>query len=112
MSFFVQVPLGVELLNENKYDEMCAILLSLQRYCPAVKAIDDDTSTEVCHHYPILFDGDQLTVARARGAIRLRENHCNDEQINGFQPVVADWHARMNLVGVCYNVCTLCINTI
>ena len=93
-------------MNENKYDEMCSILLSLQRYCPVVKTTQHvaGEDTDVLQYYPILFDGDQVTASRARGAIRLRENHSTDEQINGFQPVIADWHARMNLVGVSYSL--------
>ena len=57
---------------------------------------------DVLQYYPILLDDDQLTIARARGAICLRENHSTDEQINGFQPAIADWHACMNLVEVSY----------
>ena len=100
--------MGVQLLNENKLDEMCTILLELQqRYCPAVKTLEivdnGDGTTSECEslkHYQILFDGDQLTIARARGAIRLRENHAPDEQINSFQPAITDWHSQMTLVSV------------
>ena len=31
-----KVPLGVQLLNENKVDEMCAILDQLQKYVPTI----------------------------------------------------------------------------
>ena len=51
-----------------------------------------------------MFDGDQLTTSRAHGAIHLRENHSVTEQINGFQPIVADWHARLTLVTVRYKI--------
>ena len=51
--------------------------------------------------FSILFGGDQLTVARARGAAALRCNHetvC--ERLEGLEPVIEDWHARLTLVKV------------
>ena len=87
------------MLNENRYDEMCQILLDLQkRYCPVVKTQAENDP--VLKYLQILLDGDQLTKVRACGAIRLRENHEQEEQINGFQPSITDWHARMILVTV------------
>ena len=92
----------MQLLNENHYDEMCAILLDLQsHYCPVIKCPDHNSSeTEVQKYFQLLFDGDQLTKVRTCGAIRLRETHSPDEQINAFVPVITDWHARMTLVTV------------
>ena len=93
------------MLNENKYDEMCQILINLQkRYCPTINVTESDIMTR----FQILLDGDQLTVARARGAIRLRETHLPEERIDGFLPVITDWHARMTLVAVSDN----CIHTV
>jgi len=43
----------------------------------------------------ILFGGDQLMVARARGAIAIRQDHDGSEQkLDGLLPVVEDWHAK------------------
>ena len=48
-----------------------------------------------------LFGGDQLTVARARGAIAIRCGHDDpEEQLTGLKPVVEDWHSRMTLMKV------------
>lgn len=53
-----------------------------------------------------LAGGDQLTAARARGSQQIR---CNSERgkdrLEGLQPVVEDWHAKVCLLGVC--VCSL-----
>ena len=94
--------------SENKLDEMCCIMESLQRYVPQMK----DTSSlplpngetltmDTTRFSPILFGGDQLTAARARGARNLRLNH--DDPIDRFEgviPVVEDWHARVHLLEV------------
>ena len=49
-----------------------------------------------------LLFGDQVTVARIRGALVLRSTHFTAaDSLQGFVPVVADWHARLCLVTVC-----------
>ena len=66
---------------------MVKILLYLQKcYSPTVTTNKDGTNE--IHRLKVLMDGDQLTVARARGAIRLRETHSADEKIDGFEPVL------------------------
>ena len=46
--------------------------------------------------FRILFGGDQLTVARARGAQSLRATRDSaKERLEGLCPVIEDWHARM-----------------
>lgn len=106
------MPLGVQLLNENKTDEMCSIMKNLHKYVPVKKyqktyqlSDEDFVCHEECYHR-ILFGGDQLTVCRSRGAKSAR---CNDDQpverLDGLQPVVEDWHARMTLMRVNYNSC-------
>ena len=51
--------------------------------------------------HPILFGGDQLTVARIRGTKVLRDTHDTpSERFEGIVPVVEDWHARMALLKV------------
>ena len=102
------MPLGVQLLNENKIDEMAKIMENLQTYVPMKKQTGtmllpngstlefDDSKT-----FTLLFGGDQLTVARARAAAALRSNHetvC--DWLEGWQLVVEDWHARLTLMKV------------
>ena len=42
----------------------------------------------------LLLFGDQLTVEQARGTMVLRSLHENSvDRLEGFVPVVADWHA-------------------
>ena len=88
--------------------EMAKIMESLQTYVPMKKQTGtmlltngnilefDDSKTFI-----LLFGGDQLTVARARGAAALRSSHetvC--DRLEGLQPVVEDWHARLTLMKV------------
>ena len=48
-----------------------------------------------------LFGGDQLTIARARGAISIRYGHeLPEEQLKGLIPAMEDWHTRMTLMKV------------
>ena len=43
-----------------------------------------------------LIGGDQLTVARMRGAQRIRGNsETSEERFDGVLPVAEDWHAKM-----------------
>lgn len=52
--------------------------------------------------FQILFGGDQLTAARARGAQALRATHDTaKERLEGLCPVVEDWHARMIFMKAC-----------
>lgn len=44
--------------------------------------------------FPILFGGDQVTVARVRGTQALRDTHDNPvDRLQGIILVVEDWHA-------------------
>lgn len=51
--------------------------------------------------FKILLGGDQLTVARVRGAqaLRMSQDKAKD-RLEGIVPVVEDWHARMTLMKV------------
>uniref|UniRef100_A0A1X7TRN2 DUF6589 domain-containing protein n=1 Tax=Amphimedon queenslandica TaxID=400682 RepID=A0A1X7TRN2_AMPQE len=102
------VPLGVELKDENKLAEMCEIMDSMHKYVPTVT---EDRSVTLpngecitmreSRMWTTLFGGDQLTIARARGAIDIRYSHYTaEEKLQGFLPVVEDWHARMTLMKV------------
>ena len=49
----------------------------------------------------LVVGGDQLTAARARGAITLQLLHSNPvHHLDGITPILEDWHARMTLVKV------------
>ena len=54
---------------------------------------------DVFHH--ILLGGNQLTVARARGSIAVREDYDSSKQrLDGLLPTVEDWHAKQCLLKV------------
>ena len=104
----MQVPLGVELKDENKTDEMCYILDSAHKYVPAISEdrslilpsgkVSKYTETNM---WQTLFGGDQLTVARARGAIDIRfTDDSEKDKLHGLIPVVEDWHTRMTFLKV------------
>ena len=57
------------------------------------------------HH--ILFGGDLLTAKRARGSQYIRSNSLRGkDRLEGFKPVVEDWHAKMCFIGVSLSVYT------
>ena len=101
--------------NENKVAEMAQILDCLHKYVPSqamekVFTLPDGTkiSRGDYHHVPVLLGGDQLTVARARGAQAIRSSHDNaTERLSGIIPVVEDWHARQTLMEVNLYICYL-----
>ncbi len=101
--------------NENKVDEVVDILSTLQEYVPTQKLSAnlkvpgkdemDKVTAERMHQ--LLFGGDQLTVARAKGAQRVRENSQHAMgRLEGFVPVVEDWHAKVCLLEV-LSTCTI-----
>ena len=91
----MQVCLGVIPKNENKTEEMTQILRELHEYVPqgsAKKPIG------------IALGGDQLTVERARVCQDLQKHSFEpDEQLGGFVPFAADWHAEVTLLQVNLN---------
>ena len=98
----MQVPLGVVFKNENKLDEMVDIMDHLNQYVPtevthttAPKRMQIDTM------HKVLVGGDQLTVARMKGAKSMREDSQHDAgRLDGFIPVVEDWHTKVCLLEV------------
>ena len=95
------------LKNETKLKEMTEALDTLSDYVPvhvATKTVSvegKDYSIDDSRLIQILFFGDQLTAARARGAIALRDDDISVlHRLEGFVPAVADWHARMCLLQV------------
>ena len=86
---------------------MTDILDDLSKYVPvhvaSRTATIGDRSYDVddSRMVQILLFGDQLTVARARGAARLRDDDTTAlHRLEGCYPAVADWHARMCLLQV------------
>lgn len=62
-----------------------------------------DTDIEVVKDtfHSILFGGDQMTVARARGSQRIRKNSERaKDRLEGLTPVCEDWHAKLCFLGV------------
>eukprot|EP00731_Ephydatia_muelleri_P004086 Em0002g262a len=116
------VPLGVLLKNENVLKDMVDILDELHKYVPrttTMQTIDVctggggttavDIHVNTFSHIPL--GGDQLTVARIRGSQRVEFNAENgDERLEGFFPVIEDWHTKMCFMEVIwkrlYNSCS------
>ena len=108
---FFQIPLGVLLFNENKLDEMGHILNHYMTLVPAVEVEGQTTlpngktiTFDDTHYFPILFGGDQVTVARVRGVQLLRDTEVKRvDRFEGIVPVVEDWHTRMTVMKVSDN---------
>ena len=95
--------------NENKGNEMVDIVSHLHQYVPVIHDTDRKTisngdsvtvNKDVCR--PLLFGGDQLTAARARGAKKSRRNSEGMVgKLTGLHPVAEDWHTKANFLEVC-----------
>ena len=89
-------------------EDMVDILAHLHQYVPALTLMqktqvkNDETPEEHTIFHPILVGGDQLTVARSRSAIKVKSNSETPlRKLSGIVPVVEDWHAKANFLGVC-----------
>ena len=74
MLILLQVPLGIQLYNENKLSEMCLIMDAHDKYVPTcVAETQEITSHEHSNHcfHKLLFGGDLFTVAGVRGTKEL-----------------------------------------
>ena len=68
-----------------------------------MEKIKSSTSLKVDHFHHILLGGDQLTIARVQGCQRIRNNSENGRAcLEGFFPVVEDWHTKMCYMKVSY----------
>ena len=82
------MPLGVLRKNENKRDDMVEIMSHLYQYIPSWMDLENFSiqGMAVSVQVPrailqkILFGGDQLTAARARGAQRIRINSTSPQE--------------------------------
>ena len=64
-------------------------------------------------HSPVLFGGDQLTVAKARGSQQVRMNYNNAVScLEGLIPIIEDWHATVVLLQVHILICTVFIRIV
>ena len=95
--------------NENKLTEMTQILLALNKYVPAdhferTFEVDGETFTEPdTKMWRCMLYGDQLTVARVRGATALRSLHTTKlDRLEGYVAATSDWHTRLCFVTVSY----------
>ena len=107
-----QVPLGILLFNENKGKDMIQILSCLHKYVPTIEESNEEIYVpsrrelasmprEILHK--TLFGGDQLTVARMRGAQAAKTNSITPTgRMEGFEPVIEDWHTKVVLIEVSY----------
>ena len=106
--YILQVPLGVSLKSEIKYEDMVCVMDELQEYVPTITTpcMVDVTDTEEAEliyddFHKTLAGGDMLTAARARGSQRVRR--CGErpkERLEGILPVCEDWHCKGVLMGV------------
>ena len=96
------------LKNENKKEDLISIMKSLHSYVPTTQyqkeyhiATDEvDVCDEFLFH-KVLFGGDQLTCACARGGQKARTSEENDrDRLLGLVPVVEDWHTKVCLLEV------------
>ena len=81
---------------------MIKILQHLQRYIPTKTIPRQHESSSNISQHKLLLGGDQLTVARVRGAQIAMCNGSNPvKRLEGFIPVIQDWHAKVVLLEVC-----------
>lgn len=105
--------MGLQLKNENKYSEMIEIMSDHHQYVPIQgAAITTNTSADNTEQSPkekvhaLLFGGDQLTAARARGCQELRMNSDTTAgRLKGLIPTAEDWHTAVILLVVSMCAC-------
>ena len=90
-----------------KYEDMIEIMLNLHKYVPSRNVTKTVTVNGLEHiiedkkMYPLLFGGDQLSVARYRGSKTIRKCSSNSVQrLEGLLPVTEDWHTEVTVLKV------------
>ena len=91
--------------NENKNSEMIDIMSHFHQYVPLLQQQNTDQEADISSNretlHPLLFGGDQLTVARARGCQELRMNSdTTSGRLHGLVPTAEDWHTLVTLLVV------------
>lgn len=108
------MPLGIIKKNETMYKDMIDILDHHHKYVPSKVAkvpycgdeqeeLSEDAAVSIILtiFHKILFGGDQLTVARARGSQLDRvTSDTGANQLQGIIPVFEDWHVELLLLQV------------
>ena len=88
---------------------MIEILTHLHQYIPIIEyasevfipSLNQSVNIMMEQVHPILFGGDQLTAARARGVKTAMSNGCSAvKRLQGLVPVIEDWHAQVVLLEV------------
>jgi len=88
---------------------MVDIMLHTHQYVPSksitrqtiVSPTGESVAVTEVNMYNLLFGGDQLTVARARGAKKTRQNSTSlDKRLDGLLPCIEDWHTKVVLLKV------------
>ena len=96
----MQVTLGVLMKDENTREDMIAIAEHvIDNYVPMVASGE---ANEDVAYVQVPFVGDQLTVERLHNIQRARRTADSvQERLEPLIPMVADWHAKQSLYGVC-----------
>ena len=89
---------------------MVEIITEMHTYVPTISQhvqldVEGESPVTVkCDHFQnVLLGGDQLTLARARGAQCVRENSTDGSgRLEGLVLVCEDWHARVTLLSVSF----------
>ena len=108
--------MGIILKSEISHADMIAIEEELRKYVPRITStattdVMVEGKTETCtitgdKFHRILFGGDQLTAARARGTQRIRSNSERPlDRLEGLEPCCEDWDAKGVLLRVCVYQC-------
>ena len=88
---------------------MVDILSHFHQYVPSIEStkcvyvdgIGETVEVPQASLYKLLFGGDQLTVARARGAMNTRINPPSPSgRMAGLIPCIEDWHVQIILMKV------------
>ena len=100
----MQVSLGILPKSEISHKGMIEIVEHFQQYVPLKMETGKLTIPGVGEReVHALFGGDLLTAKRAQGSQYTRRNSlCGKDRLEGFKPVVEDWHAKMCLLGVSF----------
>ena len=92
---------------------MIEILNHLHQYVPIkeharevfIPSLNQSVNIMMEQVQPMLFGGDQLTAARARGVKTAMSNSCSAVmRLQGLVPVIEDWHAQVVLLEVCTHI--------
>ena len=111
--------MGVIQENENKIDQMCKAMDLLHEYVPTKHVtiertlVSGEVKRKEDHTLCKILIGDQLTVARTCGSATTHvDHHTRKDRLEGFIPVVEDWHAKQCLLKVSVNKDRLFISSV